>query len=164
MATTDQEIEVQIPLAHFAYDLKKKYNQTFGITKSQFVRQYLAGEITLSTVFENLFVTVANAQGNKVKKVSEDARDFSNNGDMKIGVLKRDGHIRRYVISNVANKIGTIFFVGYNDLTKSPEFFKVPKSVYGSPSRGIKITRGDTATGRGKYHLCQVSTFEELCS
>ncbi len=164
MATTDYEIESQRKLADFAYNLKEKYNHTHGQTRKEFLNMYDYGEITLSTVFENLFVAVANAKGRQIDKISEDGRDFTNNGDMKIGILKKDGYQRRYVIDNVANKIGTIYFVGWNWMTNKPEFHAIPKHVYGYPRRGIKIPRcpysGDVTGGKYNYYL--KDSFEEL--
>ena len=164
MATTDYEIESQRKLADFSYNLKEKYNHTHGQNRKEFLNMYDYGEITLSTVFENLFVAVANAKGRQIDKVSEDGRDFTNNGDMKIGILKKDGYQRRYVVENVANKIGTIYFVGWNWMTNKPEFHAIPKHVYGYPARGIKIPRcpysGDVTGGKYNYYL--KDSFEEL--
>jgi hypothetical protein len=164
MATTDYEIESQRKLADFSYNLKEKYNHTHGQNRKEFLNMYDYGEITLSTVFENLFVAVANAKGRQIDKISEDGRDFTNNGDMKIGILKKDGYQRRYVIDNVANKIGTIYFVGWNWMTNKPEFHAIPKHVYGYPARGIKIPRcpysGDVTGGKYNYYL--KDSFEEL--
>jgi len=164
MATTDYEIESQRKLADFAYDLKEKYNLTYGQTRKEFLNMYDHGEITLSTVFENLFVAAANAMGRQIDKVSEDGRDFTNNGDMKIGILKKNGDKRRYVVSNVANKIGTIYFVGWNWMKNRPEFHAIPKRVYGYPAQGIKIPRcpqSGAVTG-GKYNDYFKDSFEEL--
>lgn len=164
MATTDQEREIQRPLAEYAYSLKKKYNMTHGMTKPQFLRLYDEGEITLSTVFENLFVAVRNMHGKPTRKVSENARDFSNDGDKKIGVLKKDGDKRRYVISNVQGKIGTIYFTGWNWLTNKPNFFAIPRPAEGFPKQGIKIMvcpRTGKRTG-GKYNLHAHDSFESM--
>jgi len=164
MATTDYEIEAQRPLAEYAFRMKEKYNLTYGQTYEAFMHMYDQGEITLSTVFENLFVKIANSLGKNITKVSEDARDFSNNGDFKIGLLKKDGYKRRYVISNVENKIGTIYFVGWNWMTNKVEFHAIPKHVYGSPKRGIKIMRCPTTgepTG-GVYNYWRYDSFEEM--
>ena len=164
MATTDYEIIAQRKLADFAFDLKVKYDLTYGQTREQFLAMYDQGEITLSTVFENLYVAVAQALGKDVNKVSEDCRDFSNDGDFKIGVLKKDGYKRRYVVSNVANKIGTIYFVGWNWITEKPEFHVIPREVHNNVARGIKIMRhpvtGEVTTG--KYNRCVKTSFEEL--
>lgn len=166
MATTDYEIQAQRELALFSYELKVKYNLTYGQTKEEYLYMYDAGEITLSTVFENLFVVAAKNLGKDIEKVSEDCRDFSNNGDMKIGVLKKDGYKRRYVISNVANKIGTIYFVGWNWITKLPEFHAIPRDVHNNVGCGIKIMRHpDTGSvTSGKYNFYIKSTFEEMVS
>jgi len=163
--TTDQAIEAMRPLALFAYDKKAEYGQTHGLSKDTFMALYDMGEIQLSTVFENLFVTINNALGGDVKKLSEDSRDFSNNGDFKIGVLKKNGDQRRYVISNVANKIGTIYFVGWNWMENEPNFYAIPKRVYGNPSQGIKVMRcryTGIKTG-GVYNEHCYDTFEEIC-
>lgn len=164
MATTDQEREIQRPLAETAYTLKKKYNLTFGISKNKFMQLYDEGEITLSTVFENLAVAVRNINGKPTLKVSENARDFSNNGDKKIGVLKKDGDKRRYVISNVQGKIGTIYFTGWNWLTNQPNFFAIPRPIEGFPKQGIKIMvcpRTGKKTG-GKYNQHSRNSFESM--
>jgi hypothetical protein len=164
MATTDYESEIQRPLAEFAYELKKKYRLTQGMSKKQFMSLYDIGEVTLSTVFENLTVAIRNYYGKPTAKVSEHSRDFSNNGDMKIGVLKKDGDFRRYVISSVENKIGTIYFVGWNWITNRPNFFAIPKEVYGSPKRGIKIPVCK-ATGKrtgGNYNVFAHETYESM--
>ncbi len=166
MATTDYEIEAHRNLALYAYDLKEKYEMTYGNSRENFMQLYDLGEITLSTVFENLFVQVSKALGFDVDKVSEDGRDFSNNGDMKIGILKKDGYKRRYVIKSVANKIGTIYFVGWNWMTDTPEFHAIPKRIYGSPIQGIKIMRCPVTgipTG-GKYNYFRQDSFEQLVS
>jgi hypothetical protein len=163
--TTDQSIEALRPLALFAYDKKAEYGQTFGLSKDTFMTLYDMGEIQLSTVFENLFVTINNALGGTVNKISEDARDFDNNGDFKIGVLKKNAAQRRYVISNVATKIGTIYFTGWNWVEHKPNFYAIPKEVYGSPKQGIKIMRckeTGVKTG-GVYNNYCFDTFEEMC-
>jgi hypothetical protein len=164
MATTDHEINCQRDLAEFAYDKKEEYGVTHGLTKDAFMNLYDEGEITLSTVFENLFVVINNAQGGKIKKVSEDSRDFSNNGDMKIGILKKNGYQRRFVISSVANKLGTIYFVGWNWIENKPNFYAIPKKVYGAPKQGIKIMRCPKSgkITKGKYNACSFDTFEEM--
>lgn len=141
MATTDYQIEIQRPLAEYAYELKKYYKDTKGISKRSFMLTYNAGELELSTIYENLFVLGANKVGKPIQKVSEDCRDFDNNGDMKIGVLKKDGVFRRYVISNVENKIGTIYFVGWNWIRNKIEFHAIPKLSVTFPKAGIKIMR-----------------------
>lgn len=164
MATTDYEISAFRELAEYSYDLQEKYQCTLGASREVFMAQYDAGIIQLSTVWENLFVIVNRCQGGDVIKVSEDGRDFSNDGDMKVGILKRDGDKRRYVISNVARKAGTIYFVGWNWMTHQPDFYAIPKSVYGSPARGIKIMRcpldGDVTGGVYNDYACE--SFEEL--
>lgn len=165
MATTDQMCEVQRPLAEFAYDLKRKYKDTYGMSKANFMAMYDAGEVQLSSVFENLLVIVRKANGGrKLTKVSESSRDFSNNGDMKTGVLHRNGHQRRFVISAVQNKIGTIYFIGWNWMTNRPCFYAIPRPPEGFPACGIKIMRCPTtgdATG-GKYNLYEYDSFEEM--
>ena len=164
MATTDYEIEVQRNLAVYVYNKRAEYNLNYGMSLKQFLTLYDAGELTLSTIFENLTVSVRTTLGKFTTKVSEDSRDFSNNGDKKIGVLKKDGDKRRYVISNVENKIGTIYFTGWNWMTNQPNFFAIPRPVGGFPKQGIKIMvcpRTGVRTG-GKYNACACNTFEEM--
>ena len=163
--TTDESIVAFRPLALYAYDKKVEYSQTFGLSKDTFMQLYDMGEIQLSTVFENLFVSVNNALGGTVKKISEDARDFDNDGDFKIGTLKKDGARRRFVISSVAGKIGTIYFAGWNWMENKPNFYAIPKEVYGSPKRGIKIMRCRTTGAKtgGIYNDYCFNTFEEMC-
>ena len=130
MATTDNMCAVQRPLAEFAWTLKVKYGLTLGVTREQFMNQYDAQEVQLSSVFENIFVAVRGALGKPVTRVSADGYDFSNLGDMKTGVLQKDGDSRRFVIKSVSNKLGTIYFVGWNWITEKPCFFAIPSSSY----------------------------------
>lgn len=164
MATTDYQIEIQRPLAEYAYELKKYYKDTKGISKRSFMLAYNAGELELSTIYENLFVLGANKAGKPIHKVSEDRRDFDNNGDMKIGVLKKDGVRRRYVISNVENKIGTIYFVGWNWIQNRTEFHVIPKPSGTFPKAGIKIMRcketGNVTSGT--YNSFYYPTWDEF--
>ena len=170
MATTDNELIVQRPLAEFAYDLKAKYNQTHGMSKADFMSYYDTGEIQLSSVYENLFVAVNNALGGDVTKVSDHYSDFSNGGDMKISNLQQNSDRTRYDIRSVANKTGMIYFVGNNWIKNKingrpmPDFYAIPKQVYGSPAKGIKIARcsisGDRVHGKYNYHC--YDTFEDI--
>lgn len=164
MATTDYEIAAQRDLANFSYDLKVEYNLTYGQTREEYLYMYDMGEITLSTVFENLIVAAAKRLGIELNKVSEDCRDFSNNADAKISILKMNGYQRRYVISNVSNKIGTIYFIGWNWITNKPEFHAIPQHVHKNVAQGIKIMRHPVtgAVTGGKYNQCVKSTFEEM--
>lgn len=154
MATTDVEIEAHIPLAEFAWDLKVKYNQTLGFSsKEDFMLSYLAGEVTLSTVYENLFVATRLAHGAGAEKKSAAGFDFIERlphgtrllGDMKIGTLKKNGNLRRFVVSNVRNKLGKIYFVGWNWISNQPNFFAIPPGSssnpldYRNPACGFKI-------------------------
>ena len=166
MSSTDYEIEAHRNLAQYAYDLKQKYGMTYGNSRENFMQLYDAGEVALSTVFENLFVQVSKALGINVEKVSETGRDFSHNGDRKRGRLRKNGNKRRYTITSVANKIGTIYFVGWNWMTNTVEFHAIPKHIYGSPSQGIKImrcTKTGVPTG-GKYNSFRKDSFEDLVS
>ena len=172
MATTDYTCIVQRELAEFAYDLKVKYNETDGLSKESFLKIYDKGEIELSTVFENLIVAVRNSLGIPTQKVSEACRDIDNNADVKIGILKKDGDCRRFVISGVHNKIGTIYFVGWNWITAKPVFFAIQRRFDADgmlkphPVRGIKIMV-HPITGertRGIYNdLYAHDTFESMC-
>ena len=177
MATTDHELIVQRPLAEFAYDLKAKYNQTHGMNKADFMAYYDTGEIQLSSVYENLFVTVNNALGGDATKTSDDHRDFSNNGDMKIGNLKVDdtkgNYYTRYQIKNVYKKLGVIYFVGNNWIKNKihgkpmPDFYAFPNTAYATITTkvgSISIPRCPITGERrgGKYNFYSYPTFEEM--
>jgi hypothetical protein len=174
MATTDKWIEAQRPLAEFAYSLKKKYNLTNGVSKKTFMSMYDAGEIQLSGVYENLFVETRKRAGLKVSKVSGDRFDFVNSkggtplGDMKTAVLQKNGDKRRFVITNVGNKLGTIYAVAWNWMTEQVNFFAIPyhNRATGHPGRGYKIMvcpKTGKRTG-GYYNLnCAYDSWEDMC-
>jgi len=164
MATTDQCCIAQKSLAEFAYGLKKKYDMTLGQSKKDFLTAYNLGEIQLSTVYENLFVATRNKLGKPTEKISEDGRDFDNNGDMKTGVLCKDRLKRRYVISSVVGKLGTIYFVGWNWMTNEVNFFAIPKPAGGFPRQGIKIPVNPKTGARtgGKYNQHARDSWEEM--
>jgi hypothetical protein len=175
MSTTDRMNTAQRPLAEYAWKLKKKYKCTNGLTQKQFMALYDNGEIQLSGVYENLFVTARNLFGLPTKKVSGDGYDFvtvvKNKdiplGDMKTSVLCKDGDKRRFVISNVKNKQGIIYAIGWNWLTNKPNFFAVPPNERNEhPAAGIKIpvkpNTGERA--KGWYNKnCAYDTWEDLC-
>lgn len=174
MSTTDICLSVQRPLAEFAYTLKKKYKQTNGLSFKKFMTLYDLGEIQLSTVFENLFVVTRNKLGKPTRKDSADGYDFvkvfTNRvrvlGDMKTGVLKKDGYKRRYVIASVENKIGNIYIVGWNWMTNKPNFFAIPPDEFGGhPKAGYKIPvcpkTGDRTSGWYNDN-CAYDTWEEM--
>jgi hypothetical protein len=163
MATTDQMRDAQRPLAEFAYTLKEKYGMTLGQTKKQFMAMYDLSEVQLSGVYENLFVEARKRLGLPVTKISEDSRDFSNNGDMKTTVLLKDGGKRRFVISSVSGKIGHIYVVAWNWMTEEVNFFAIPP-FGGFPSAGIKIPvcpETGSRTG-GWYNQHAYNSFEEM--
>lgn len=163
MATTDYEVVAHRPLAILAYNLHIHY-KIETVSQDMWLRMYDKGEIQLSTVYENLFCHIRTLLGKPTHKVSENHRDFSNDGDFKIGILKKDGMYRRFVISNVANKIGTIYFVGWNWLNNTPAYYAIPR-LENFPACGIKILV-DSDTGEyksvGKYNLHRYPTFEEM--
>jgi len=164
MATTDQWRIAQRPLAEFAYDLKVKYKMTLGQSKKNFLIAYDLGEVQLSTVFENLFVATRNKLGTPTEKISEDGRDFDNDGDMKTGVLFKDGYKRRFVISSVMGKIGTVYFVGWNWITNEVNFFAIPRPKKGFPKSGIKIMVNPITGERtgGKYNAYAHDSWESM--
>lgn len=154
MATTDLEIEAHYQLAELAWELKVKYNATLGFTnKKRFMTSYCAGEVALSTVYENLFVATRLAHNLGAEKKSAAGFDFVERlpnrtellGDMKIGNLKKDGKSRRFVVSDVKNKLGTVYFVGWNWILNQPNFYAIPPktssnpSDYRNPGRGFKL-------------------------
>jgi hypothetical protein len=163
MATTDVMRDAQRPLAEYAYDLRKKYGLTMGQSRKNFLAMYDLSEVQLSSVYENLFVAVRNKIGRPLTKISEDARDFSNDGDMKTTVLQKDYDKRRYVVSNVDGKKGTIYVVAWNWMTEEVNFFAIPY-FGGFPTKGIKIPVCPK-TGRrtkGWYNEQAYNSFEEM--
>jgi hypothetical protein len=163
MATTDQMRDAQRPLAEFAYTLKEQYGMTLGQTRAQFMTMYDLSEVQLSGVYENLFVEARKKIGKPLTKISEDSRDFSNNGDMKTTVLLKDGDKRRFVVSSVEGKIGHIYVVAWNWMTNEPNFFAIPP-FGGFPSKGIKIPvcpRTGRRTG-GWYNQQAYDSFEAM--
>lgn len=163
MATTDQMRNAQRPLAEYAYTLKEQYGMTLGQTRAQFMTMYDLSEVQLSGVYENLFVEARKKIGLPLTKISEDSRDFSNNGDMKTTVLLKDGDKRRFVVSSVSGKIGHIYVVAWNWMTNEVNFFAIPP-FGGFPSQGIKIPvcpQTGCRTG-GWYNRHAYNTFEEM--
>lgn len=174
MATTDLCLEVQRPLAEYAWTLREKYGLNRGMKKKNFMHWYNLGEIELSTVYENLFVETRRHQGKLTSKISVNNYDFVEFchktmvsrplGDMKIGVLKKNGHSRRFVISSVENKIGNIYFIGWNWMTNKPNFFTIPPQG-GHPKCGYKImvcTKTGQRTSGWYNDYCAYDTWEEM--
>ena len=166
MATTDNMRDAQRPLAVFSYKLKEKYGMTLGQSKEHFMESYELSEVQLSSVFENLFVAARKHIGKPLQKISEDSRDFSNDGDMKTTVLQKNGYARRYVIGGVSGKKGYIYAVAWNWMTNKVDFFAIPPVVGGFPKQGIKIMvcpNTGVRTG-GWYNRHSYDTFEEMAS
>ena len=69
MSTSDVMNVAQRRLAEHAFDLKRKYGETYDMTKPQFLRLYDAGEIQLSSVFENLLVAMVCLPNARVQLV-----------------------------------------------------------------------------------------------
>jgi hypothetical protein len=166
MATTDYTRNAQRPLAEFAYELKEKYGITLGQSKEQFMQAYDLSEVQLSSVYENLFVAARKNIGKPLDKISEDSRDFSNNGDMKTTILKKDGYTRRYVVMGVTNKIGYLYVVGWNWMTNRVDFFAIPPMKGGFPKQGIKIMVCPDSGRRtgGKYNYHAYDSFEDMAN
>jgi hypothetical protein len=174
MSTTDQALLAQRPLAEYAYTLKKKYNQTLGISRKTFMGLYDMGEIQVSTLFENLLVQTRNSLGYPTRKTSVNQYDFVSVdsqgrevplGDMKTCVLQKNGDKRRFVISHVQNKIGKIYIVGWNWITQTPNFFCIPPDVdYSHPKYGFKIMVHPTTGERtgGWYNSHAYDTWEKM--
>jgi hypothetical protein len=164
MSTSDIMREAHLPLAKHAYDLKECYNMTLGQTREQFLNMYQLNEIQLSSVYENLFVAGREKIGKPVTKISEDRRDFSNNGDMKITVLQVSNDDRRFVVSGVKNKIGFIYVVAWNWMTERVNYFAIPPQYGGFPDNGIKIPVCPRTGNRagGQYNLHAYDSFERM--
>jgi hypothetical protein len=176
MCTTDQWRIAQRPLAEFSYELKKKYNQTFGISYESFMNLYDLGEVQLSSVFENLLVATRNKLGKPTRKVAGDRYDFvrvdnlgreTPLGDFKTTVLQKDYDKRRFVISSVEKKLGKIYNVSWNWMTNRPNFFCIPPDKYGChPKAGYKImVHPETGERTGGWYNdnCSYDTWEEMC-
>jgi hypothetical protein len=179
MCTTDQWRIAQRPLAEFSYELKKKYNQTFGTSYESFMNLYDLGEVQLSSVFENLLVATRNRLNKPTRKVAGDRYDFvrvdsigreTPLGDMKTGVLQKDDSVsikRRYVIGSVENKLGKIYIVGWNWITNKPNFFCIPPDEFDKhPKAGYKIPvnpRTGERSGGWYNDNCAYNTWEDMC-
>lgn len=174
MATTDITLEAHRPLASFAWDLRQKYSLNRGVNKQEFMTWYDLGEIELSTVYENLFVATRNKLGKSTLKESAHGYDFVKVfstqkrilGDMKTGVLQKDGDKRRFVIGNVENKIGNIYAIGWNWMTEKPNFFCIPPDKFdGHPKCGYKIPVCPSTgkrTGGWYNDNCAYDTWEQM--
>lgn len=174
MATTDQWIVAQRPLAEHAWTLREKYNLNRNVSKQAFMSWYDLGEIQLSTVYENLFVATRNALGKPTLKESGNRYDFVRKnpkrntplGDMKTGVLQKDGRSRRFVIGSVENKIGNIYIVGWNWMTEQVNYFAIPPDDYKChPKAGYKIPvcpETGKRTGGWYNDNCAYDTWEEM--
>jgi hypothetical protein len=174
MATTDQCVEAQRPLAELAWSLREKYKLNRGMNKNEFLIWYNLGEVQLSTVYENLFVETRNKLGKPTLKESADRYDFIKVfptqkrilGDMKTCVLQKNDRQRRFVVGSVENKIGNIYIVGWNWMTKQPNFFAIPPDDYKShPKAGYKIPvhpmTGERTSGWYNDN-CAYDTWEEM--
>lgn len=174
--TTDRSVESHRRMADLAYDLKRTYSQTFGLSRQKFLQLYELGEVQLSTVFENLFVAARNHLGRPTVKVSVDQYDFMTIdplgrrrplGDMKTSTVQKHSRNKNwsYRIANIKNKLGVIFIVGYDknhdifhyfaipDWVKKPEILEIPVDIEtGTPSKS------------SKYSVFQCASFEDMLS
>jgi len=174
LATTDRCIDAQRPLADHAWILREKYNLNRGMSKDEFMTWYDLGEIQLSTVYENLFVATRNKLGKPTIKESADRYDFVKVfptqkrilGDMKTGVLQKDGEKRRFVIGSVENKIGNIYIVAWNWMTEQVNYFAIPPDTENChPKQGYKIPvcpKTGKRTGGWYNENCAFDTWEEM--
>lgn len=166
MSTTDIMNIAQFDLARYAYKIKKKYGLTYGVSEKVFLAMYDAGEIQLSSVYENLMAATRTQLGKPTKVVSEAGQDFDFGGDFKTTVLQKDGYKRRFVIQGVYNKPGTIYCIGWNWMTEQPNFFAIPLVGDSHPKQGIKIlVCPDTGARTGGWYNnnCAYDTWEEMC-
>jgi hypothetical protein len=173
--TTDRSVESHRRMADQAYELKKKYSQTFGMSKKKFIELYEMGEVQLSTVYENLFVAASNYMGDTIIKVSVDRYDFmrvSRNGfrqpigDMKTTTVQKHSRNKNwsYRINNVYNKLGNIFIVGYDRHHDKFHYFSIPYWV-NKPKTFMEIPI-NFETGEpsetGKYSVFECASFEDM--
>jgi hypothetical protein len=174
MATTEVCIIAQRPLAELAWSLRKKYNLNRGMSRKEFMTWYNLGEVELSTVWENLFVSTRNKLGKPTLKESGDNYDFVKVfptqtrilGDMKTSVLRKDRDRRRFVVDSVQNKVGIIYVVAWNWMTDEPNYFAIPPDEFGEhPKAGYKIpvckNTGKRASGWYNNN-CAYDTWEEM--
>ena len=177
MATTDNARIVQRPLAEHAWDLRKKYNLNRNMSKKAFMDWYDLGEIQLSTVYENLFVSTRQLLGKPTVKESADRYDFIDIispghkkilGDMKTSVLRKNGDKRRFVIPAVDQKIGNIYAVCWNWMTNKVCYFAIPPDEHGNhPKCGYKIMvcpNTGRKTGGWYNENCYYDSWEEMVS
>ena len=136
MSTTTKMNDAQRRLAEHAWHLKKEIKRN-NISKRLWMELYDDGEIQLSSVYENLFVNTRNWMNLKTEKASVDGYDFVKLcghkkiplGDMKTATIQKDGKYRRYSISNIKNKQGILYIVGYNRIKDSFDYFAIPTEV-----------------------------------
>jgi len=172
MSTSDVMNVAQRRLAEHAFDLKRKYGETYDMTKPQFLRLYNAGEIQLSSVFENLLVAARNVHGLLTERASAEGYDFvkvnkrkqiSPLGDMKTCTLGKDGIYRRFVVRNVYAKVGWIYIVGYNWMTDGFNYFAIPPEVKKPKSfMVIGVNRETGAVANGIYSSYECASFEDM--
>lgn len=166
MATTDYTLKAQKDLATFLFAESKRYDMYDDVTVEDLKNLYSHSIIELSTVWENLVAAVRTHHGKPTKRCSEDAMDLDSGGECKLGILKKNDIYRRYVISNVMGKTGTIYFIGWNWLINEPQFLAIPNSAYGHGLKaGIKIgVCSDCGEiKRGKYWPFEKKTLIEAC-
>lgn len=172
MSTSDVMNAAQRNLALFAYDLKRKYAQTQGLSKRQFMALYDLGEVQLSSVYENLLVEGRCQSGKPTQRASGAGFDFvkvSKNGrktplgDMKTGTLQKNGPYRRYTVARCGNKQGHVYFIGWNWITNKADFWAIPPKVK-LPST-LTVLGVDPETGSpidGKYGRYYCQSWDEM--
>tara|TARA_R110001606_G_scaffold41472_3_gene111870 strand:+ start:316 stop:843 length:528 start_codon:yes stop_codon:yes gene_type:complete len=166
VATTDYTLSAQKDLADFLFKESKRVGLYKGVSYDGLCNLYSYSIVELSTVWENLVAAIRTANGKPTTRSSEDAFDLDSGGECKLGILKKNDIYRRYVISNVSTKTGTIYFVGWNWLIGEPQFFAIPNSAYGHGLKaGIKIgVCSDCGEiKRGKYWPYEKKTLIEAC-
>jgi hypothetical protein len=158
-------------MAKYAWSLKEKYRQTYGMTKVQFMKIYNLGEIQLSSVFENLLPATRNRFGKPTEKCSVDGYDFVKIesdkpkplGDMKTCTAYKNGYSLKFAIRNAHNKQGYLYVVGYNPMNDKVYFFAIPPTVK-RPKTILAITvcpKTGVITSN-KYGKYQVNSWEEM--
>lgn len=169
MSTSDVMNNAQRPLAEHAFDLKRQYKETFGLTKPQFMRLYDAGEVQLSSVLENLLVAARNQHGLKTERASAQGYDFVKIrnrkkiplGDMKTCTLLKYRNRYRYCVRNVHGKQGTIYAVGYNIVTQEFNYFAIPPTVE-KPRSMIVVSCNRQGKVTGRYGQYECASFEAM--
>ena len=132
------------------------------------------GDLDIPTLLEN---ALAISSKDLYVRISENYRDFNDNGDSKKVVscfrnnnIREDRWMNSFAISGLGNKIGLIRAVCYSIYQDKFYFFAIPHRAYAGYPK-VEITL-DTSVGyrepqgipQGKWTRYQLNSFEELAT